>query len=312
MTDIPFFIADVFTQAAFAGNPAGVFLDTHGLLTNDQMKTLAGEVHLESAFVSPPDTAGADYRIQYFTGLTEVPLCGHATVAAVAALVQSGRICFVPSETTRTLHLQTRVGVLRVDIRRSGKNEAEQVTLFQTAPVFGPPLAGNFASGVYRAVVGTNGEGEARVPGLSVQVVSTGTPWLFVPVSARASVDTSPADLDAILQISHETQTWGAFVFACEEDKAGLTTWSRCFAPRAGLNEDPVTGSASGALGCYLARHGVLPVSPDTPAQFTNAQGFAGGRGGVVGVTVSGTPSDDLRVGITGEAVVVAEGVFRV
>ena len=309
MPIIPFFIANSFTLARFDGNPAGVFLDETGELTHEQMKKLAGEIHLESAFVSPPETPDADFRFRYFTGLTEVPLCGHATVAAFAALTQSGRIVWEMAETMRPFRLQIGVGILRVEVLRGGKGEAEQITLFQAAPTFGVPLPGEQAVRLWRAVGAAGSDAPENLP---VQAVSTGTPWLFVPVKTRALVDNAPADLAAIEQISHQTQTWGVFVFAVEKGLAGLTTWGRCFAPRAGLSEDPVTGSASGALGAYLAQHGVLPVAPKEAKRFTGLQGFAGGRGGIVQITVTRSAGGDLGASITGEALVLGEGIFRV
>jgi PhzF family phenazine biosynthesis protein len=92
---------------------------------------------------------------------------------------------------------------------------------------------------------------------------------------------------------------------------AALSVWSRCYAPKAGLNEDPVTGSASGALGGYLAGHEVLPITPGTESTFTTQQGFAGGRGGSVFVRVGRESDGTLSpVTIQGKAIILAEGAF--
>jgi PhzF family phenazine biosynthesis protein len=75
MRHIPFFVVDSFTDTPFQGNPAGVFFDSNAALTGDEMRRLAGEVHLESAFVLPADPSDpgpADFRLRYFTGVCEV------------------------------------------------------------------------------------------------------------------------------------------------------------------------------------------------------------------------------------------------
>jgi PhzF family phenazine biosynthesis protein len=71
---IPFFIVDTFTDTPFQGNPAGVFFDdVPANLTDAERMRLCAEVSLESAFVSPGGD-GADFRLRYFTGVTETTL----------------------------------------------------------------------------------------------------------------------------------------------------------------------------------------------------------------------------------------------
>jgi PhzF family phenazine biosynthesis protein len=111
-------------------------------------------------------------------------------------------------------------------------------------------------------------------------------------------VDAAPGDLDLIARLSREYEALGVYVFALDTQARGTAepdppmVYARCFAPAFGLDEDPVTGSASGALGCYLARCGV--VTPAAPA-FVAEQGTAIGRSGRVRVTpvfdASGAPS---------------------
>jgi len=84
----PFFVYNSFTRTPYTGNPAGVFLDTGGL-SDDQMLRMAAEVSLESAFVSQGD---GNLALRFFTPTAEVPLCGHATVAAFTALAREGRV----------------------------------------------------------------------------------------------------------------------------------------------------------------------------------------------------------------------------
>lgn len=301
---IPFFVCDSFTDTPFQGNPAGVFFDSDAALTDDEMRRLAGEVHLESAFVlpaDPGDATGADFRLRYFTGICEVPLCGHATIAALTVLREQRRL--LPGQTLRAATL---AGTLAV-----GANENGTVALTQRSPTFGDPLSAAATDAVTDALGYVRGS--AGHPVLPVQCVSTGTPWLLVPVRTRAIVDQTLTDFAAITALSHQYGTFGFYVFVLHSTPASetLPVWSRCYAPLVGLNEDPVTGSASGALGGYLAQHGVLPLVPGAETGFTVWQGFGGGRGGSVVVRVGREADGTIApVTIEGRAIILSEGAF--
>jgi trans-2,3-dihydro-3-hydroxyanthranilate isomerase len=303
MRKIPFYIVDSFTDTPFQGNPAGVFFNSDALLTEDEMRQLAGEVHLESAFVLPPDQPEANFRLRYFTGTTEVPLCGHATIAALTVLQEQGHLLAGQSQRTSTM-----AGVLEVAATESGA-----VTLRQRAPEFGTPLTELEAQEITDAL--GYDRGSAGHPTLPIQRVSTGTPWLIVPVRHRANVDQTPTDFDAITALSDKHGTFGFYVFVLDVAKTvsgdEWNVWSRCYAPKAGLNEDPVTGSASGALGGYLAQHNVLSVSPVDTSHFTIQQGFGGGRGGTVSVRVERGENGEIGpVTIEGNALILSQGQF--
>lgn len=303
MRTIPFYLVNSFTYEAFAGNPAGVFLDCDDL-SEEMMRRLAGEINLESAFVMRPTSDDYAYRMRYFTGVMEVPFCGHDTVAAVVALTESKRL-----EQNTSLTVETAAGKIGIRTRTiaglhgfTGTN----VTLVQGAPVFGEPLGDALVAEVAAALGCPTGAITAtRLP---VRSVSTGTPFLFVPVSDRHYVDAAPGDLAAIADLSRRTGTLGVYVFALGRSADGNQVWSRNFAPLAGLNEDPVTGSAAGALGAYLWRAGrrSIPVRIE--------QGCGGGRGGWAVVSVyegeSGAERTIERIEVSGGATILASGAF--
>jgi len=304
MKRIPFYVVDSFTDTPFQGNPAGVFIDDQGVLTADEMRQLAGEVHLESAFVLPPypdDVGLADIRLRYFTGTTEVPLCGHDTIATAAVLRRLGRF-----RSGQWVRAATQVGIVPILLEETGT-----ATMLQRPPQFDRPYSTVEIDPIeVAAALGL--KKEALDPELSIRWVTTGTPWIFVPVQSRAQVDTTPADFAAITALSQKYGAFGLYVFTIEKETDDtMAVWSRCYAPIAGLNEDPVTGSASGALGGYLAEAGILAVSPGDSAAFTTRQGFAGGRGGTARVTVTRKPDGAYdSIAVTGNALILAEGAF--
>jgi len=108
-----FFIIDAFTSEPFAGNPAAVVLDADGL-SDAQMQSIAAEFNLsETTFVLPPTSSEGDYRFRWFTPTVEVSMCGHATVAGLRALVETGAISHNDSTTSTTVALDTLSGTLQ-------------------------------------------------------------------------------------------------------------------------------------------------------------------------------------------------------
>lgn len=290
---IPFFLVNSFTTEPFAGNPAGVFFDCDDL-SADTMRRLAGEIGLESAFVMTPTVADCLFQMRYFTAVTEIPYCGHATLAAATALVHSFRI-----HSEADFGIQTpagRIGLLCTTTDR----DSLKITMTQRPPVFGDPLAAA-TIGEVAAALGCSA-GVITTTGLPVRTVSTGSPFLFVPVADEAYVDGAPADLAALANLSRRTDSHGVYVFTVTGD----TVYSRNFCPLAGLNEDPVTGSASGALGGYLWAANRLPAS----RRFAIRQGYGGGRGGEVDVAVQASGDAVTAVLVTGTATVLASGAF--
>ena len=103
-----FACVDAFTTDPFQGNPAAVVLDA-AALSDEKMQMLAREMNLsETVYTLPPTSAEADIRIRGFTSTTEVPLCGHATIACFARMAELGRL---PKQ---ALRVETASGILPV------------------------------------------------------------------------------------------------------------------------------------------------------------------------------------------------------
>ncbi|GAA1982782.1 PhzF family phenazine biosynthesis isomerase [Kitasatospora viridis] len=285
---------DAFTTTPFTGNPAGVVLAADGL-TDTQMQLVARELNnSETAFVLPADGPDHDVRVRFFTPTTEVPTCGHATVAAhYARAVEHG---LAPC----TLVQKTGGGLLqRVDVRVEG--DRVRIGMHQGPAEFGPELDRAQVGRVLRAL----GAAPADLAGGGpVQVVSTGHSKVLVGLRDPAAVDALRPDPAALVEVGREVGSNGFFVFALTGGDSGPLTWSRMFAPAIGIPEDPVTGNGHGPLGAYLVRHGLAPA-PGGRLAFTGRQGVAMGRPGEVQVSVE--PDGDGRpsVSISGDAAVV-------
>lgn len=290
---------DVFTRTPFTGNPAGVVLDAERM-TERQMLAIARELNnSETAFILPPDGPDHDVRVRFFTPTTEVPTCGHATIATHYARAVEGAL---PSG---SLVQKTGSGLLqRVEVHRDG--ERVRIGMRQGPAEFGPELDQARIGRILRALGAAAGDLADDGP---VQIVSTGHSKVLVGLRRREAVDGLRPDPAALTSISHEVGSNGFFVFTRDVAEAGLLTWSRMFAPAIGIAEDPVTGNGHGPLGAYLVRHGIVPA-PGGRLAFAGRQGAAMGRPGDVHVSVETEADGRVLAFISGEAAVAFRGLL--
>jgi PhzF family phenazine biosynthesis protein len=282
---------DAFTDRPFAGNPAGVVPDAAGL-SPEEMRAIAGEVNsTESAFVLPPEGPGGDLRVRFFTGRGEVPLCGHATIAAFHLLAELGRLPF--REGAVRLWQETRVGVLPVDVRRL--EEGFSITMTQGRPAVLPAVVSR------REAAETLGLPEGRLLDLPIEAISTGLPTLLVPLKTLSDLEGVRPLREEVAALCEREGLAGIHAFTLETLEDASHARARFFAPLLGIEEDPVTGTANGALGAYLVRHG--PSQEGEVLLFE--QGHALGRPGTVRVIV---PPGDAPVLVEGSAVTVMKG----
>jgi predicted PhzF superfamily epimerase YddE/YHI9 len=176
----------------------------------------------------------------------------------------------------------------------------------QRPPTFGEPVA-EIAAVAAALNLEARDVAAARSP---VQTVSCGIPFLFVPLATRDAVDRAMVDQAALTRLCRALGiAEEVFIFSTEPGDDGATAYSRMFAPGLGVTEDPATGSASGPLGCYLVRHGLVP--PGQAGQIVSVQGVKMQRPSRIHIAigVQGDTIADVRVG--GQAVLVGEGVLR-
>jgi len=281
-------LVDAFTDEPMTGNPAGVLADAAGL-DDEQCQRVAAELGAsETAFLSPADEA--DYRIRYFTPEQAVDLCGHATVAAVGALFDDGVV------DAGTVTVETPVGDLDVTVDADGT-----IWMSQTAPEIRPvDLDYERVADALGVDVATLRDVGADLP---LVVASTGLPWLLVPVNYFEHLRDASPDMRAIEDATDAVDAAGIYAFTFDTIAADATLHARAFAPGAGVPEDPVTGTASGAVGAYLDREGALDAERD---RIVCEQGHVMDRPGRVTVDTS----DGIRVG--GRSVTVLDGDLSV
>lgn len=296
--------ADVFTATPLAGNPLAVFPTAEGI-SDGEMQALAREMNLsETTFVLP--SSKATRRLRIFTPAAEVPLAGHPVIGTWWVLAER-RSIDVPADGVHRITQETGRGVLPVDIHLASGTPT-MVEMVQAPPEFQQPLAD---TAELARLLG----GDATLiasDGPRPQVVSTALPQLMVPIAGRARLQALPSG-GAGADLARYLDTLGTHCAMCYTlDTGDKTVTARCrmFAPGLGVPEDPATGSAAGALGAYLVRHGAAPLTNGV-ARLTLEQGIEMGRPARITVTVrvAGDAIDEVRVG--GQAVIVIEGEVR-
>ena len=252
---------DAFTSAPFTGNPAAVCL-LPGPAEASWMQRVASEMNLsETAFLVRRDDGGFDLR--WFTPAVEVDLCGHATLASAHMLWESGHL---PIDMPAVFH--TLSGQLSAVFRDGWI--AMDFPAEPDAPVRTPP-------------------GLAEALGAQPTYVGRNRLDYLVRVDAETTLRRLAPDFRRL-----STFEARGIIVTARANTEDLDFVSRFFAPRTGIDEDPVTGSAHCCLGPYWQRQ----LRRDA---FTAWQASA--RGGLVKVAVRGE-----RVTLSGQALTVLRG----
>ncbi len=298
--DLRVFQVDSFTDTLFEGNPAGVVLNADGL-DEATMRKIARELNnSETAFVFSSPSPDYDIEVRFFTPTREVPICGHATIAAHHVYALEHGLC------GRVVRQKTKAGILPVEIvQEEGRL---RVIMTQAAVEFGPVIEGQDLADLLSGL--GVGEGDLE-PGLPVQIVSTGHSKVLVPLKRKALLDSLAVKPELLAALSARIACNGYYAFTFETGEAGILASGRMFAPAIGIAEDPVTGNANGPLGAYLTRHGRLPAREDGVA-FRIKQGEAIGRKGYMDVEVRSVGGEPRLVKVGGVARVAFETVIRI
>src|SRR5688572_31654793 len=258
MTELRIVQVDAFADRPFTGNPAAV-MPLDSWLPDETLQAIAMENNLsETAFTIPAD-GDADFELRWFTPTTEVVLCGHATLASGHVLMQGDRVRF------RT----RRAGLL--EVARDGDNYALSLPAWKPDPKPLPRI----------------------VEALGCEPVET----LWHPHRYGLVVVGTEAEVLALRPDFRRLKEEGDILTIVTAPGSDADIVSRVFATGAGIDEDPVTGSAHAVLVPYWAER--LGRDSLTARQASARGGRLTGR------------LDGDRVILGGRCVTVLEGVMR-
>lgn len=295
-----FITADVFTETAFGGNPLAVLPEARGL-DGRQMQAIAREFNLsETVFVLPPESAAHTRKLRIFTPASEIPFAGHPTVGTALVLASLGEIEIQDGGTS--IIFEEGAGPVPVEIEAMGGRprfawlSAPKAPEFRNAPD-ASALAGMLSLAPADVV--------AR-DGMPV-AVSCGMPFLIVQLRSQASL--GRARLDRTAWERGLRGHWANLVYLFTEDAPeGFDFQARMFAPGAGIEEDPATGSAAAAFGGWLGR---FRAKDDGRRQWRIAQGIEMRRPSQLAVETTRQEGELRRIRVGGAAVRIMEGTLE-
>jgi PhzF family phenazine biosynthesis protein len=297
---IPYYHVDVFTETAFSGNGLSIFVPPHELPT-DQMQRITQEMlQFESIFVRPraeamsvgdahAETVGdahaetlVDARV--FTVEEELAFAGHPSLGAAAQLHERLRAGAAEARwvflfPTKSIPIQTR----KTDFGYS-------CIMNQGNASFGAPLTETQIQPILDVLGLAPDDLDNRYP---LQVVSTGLPYLLVPLARNFT----HAPIGAKGLSERLAQTGAKFIGLVDVGGRSIRTGDN-----AGRVEDIATGSLAGPVGAYLVRHGAAR----TTEEIRITQSAHLGRESRLYVTVTG------EVFVRGGVVLLAEGTLKI
>ncbi|MFN3692283.1 MAG: PhzF family phenazine biosynthesis protein [Fervidobacterium sp.] len=287
------YIVDAFTSRPFFGNPAGVvLLSNNRTISKDTMQLIAKELKFsETAFVKRKSED--EFTVLFFTPTSEIDLCGHATIASFTVLREKGYV------KNGSYIMNSRAGKLEIIV------ESISVFMEQAEPKMGQYLEISNVEFVAE-MLGINPEdvGDEKY-NLLPAPVTTGLWDLIVPVKSKKVLFNITPDFEKISDFCRLNEIVSFHVFTLDEERALANC--RDFAPLYGIPEESATGTANGALGFYLFKHGIIELNKT----YKIIQGEGMGRMSEIYVRVS-TKGSEYRCYVGGEGKILFEGLLNI
>jgi trans-2,3-dihydro-3-hydroxyanthranilate isomerase len=241
MKGLNFYMVDVFAEEKYAGNQLAVFRNA-AALSSAQMQRIANEMHFsETTFILSDEKRGGGYDVRIFTPATELPFAGHPTLGTAYVIRYH-----LADETTSKVTLNLKVGQIPVTFEKDGENET--LWMKQIPPAFGKTFD---AARISRVLNLRISDFDKEHP---VQEVSTGIPFIIVPLKTLDAVKRARIDKDKLIELAKGTQA-EILIFCPETYKKENNLNVRVFVDLLGIPEDPATGSGNGCLAAYLSHH---------------------------------------------------------
>jgi trans-2,3-dihydro-3-hydroxyanthranilate isomerase len=241
---LPFYFVDVFPRDRYAGNQLAVFPEA-GSLDAATMQKIAREINFsETTFIVAADSTQRRYRTRIFTPATELPFAGHPTLGTAYTI---SRHFSVGSEDNRPIVLHYRVG----DVPVTAETVNGEIIWWMQQPQ--PQFLGDVDAAATMAVLNlTMADWDDRFP---VSQVSTGLPFIIVPLRSAAAIARARLDIPAYNALIAKTTAKVILMFCPETNIADNPLQARVFTEFLGIPEDPATGSANGCLAAYLSQY---------------------------------------------------------
>ena len=289
MPKCKFYIVDVFAERKFEGNQLAVFI-CEEVLFEAEMQKIAKEMNYsETTFI----TSKENYDVRIFTPEVELPFAGHPTIGTAFVIQQE-----LIKGNVKTILLNLKIGPIPVLFKyKSGKPDI--IWMEQNPPTFGKFFDIELISQILNL---DEVDIDDRFP---IQEVSTGGPFIIVPLKTLDALKKAKVDVDKCLDLLEKTEAKSILIFCPETRNKGNNLSVRVFAHYHGIPEDPATGSGNGCLAAYLVKHQYFIKNRiDVRVE----QGHEVGRPSLLYLRAEESDKGQIRVSVGGKAFIVAEG----
>ena len=286
------YIADVFAEKKYQGNQLAV-IHCKETLSDVEMQRLANEMHFsETSYILSEEKRKGGYDVRIFTPQTEVPFAGHPTLGTAYVLQHE-----IIRQPVNKIALNLKIGQIEVELTYK-KDRLNLLWMRQINPIFSQVIDPDSLSRVLNL---NREEIDDKFP---IQEVSTGLPFIIVPLKTLNALQNMEVTKDRYSKLTRNTQAKAIMFFCPQTCNPGKDLHARVFTYFYGMPEDPATGSANGCLAGYLVKHRYYG-KPEIDIRVE--QGYEIGRPSLLYLRAKETEGR-IDVSVGGKVILVARG----
>ena len=290
MKNLRFYFVDVFAEEKYVGNQLAVVTNA-AKLSNGKMQAIANEMHFsETAFIVSDKKRNGGYDVRIFTPSNEVPFAGHPTLGTAFVIRH-----FIARGSASKVVLNSKVGQIPVTFEKAGDQEI--LWMKQKPPSFGKIFEMRELAETLQL---EEKDFDCRYP---IQEVSTGLPFIIVPLKTLNAVKRAKVNTSAFLSTAKQVQG-GILIFSPQTYHKDNDLNVRVFVDLLGIPEDPATGSGNGCLAGYLSRYRFFGTEK---VDIRVEQGYEVRRPSLILVKAE-TEGEILHVEVGGKVFLIAKG----
>jgi trans-2,3-dihydro-3-hydroxyanthranilate isomerase len=243
MKGLTFYIVDVFAEQKYAGNQLAVFRNAQGL-PSDEMQKITKEIGFsETTFILSDASRDGGYDVRIFTPAAEVPFAGHPTLGTAYIIRRE-----ILRQSVDHVNLNLKIGQIPVAFRpQPGGEKIPWMTPKEAS--FHETFEAKEIAPLLRV------RAEDIDEDFPIETVTTGLPFVFVPLRSLDAVKRAAAAKDPWLDWVKDREAKMVMVFCRQTVEPENHIHARMFADYYGIVEDPATGSANSCLAAYLVQH---------------------------------------------------------